>query len=102
MLIPRGKLLFVVRLTALAVGISVDSSRPVTQTAVIRDGAASGAKDPARFVAMVQRIMHGAGAASNLTRMFGLRLASGQHPGDDVSRVEQDGFVLLRRDLDEA
>jgi hypothetical protein len=30
------------------------------------------------------------------------RLTSGQHPGDDVSRVEQDGFVLLRRDLDEA
>jgi hypothetical protein len=72
------------------------------QTAVIRDDAASGAKDPARFVAMVQRIMHRAGAASNLTRMFGLRLASGQHPGDNVSRVEQDGFVLLRRDLDEA
>ena len=30
------------------------------------------------------------------------RLTSGQHPGDDVSRVKQDGFVLLRRDLDEA
>jgi hypothetical protein len=30
------------------------------------------------------------------------RLTSGQKPGDDVSRVEQDGFVLLRRDLDEA
>jgi hypothetical protein len=27
---------------------------------------------------------------------------SGQHPGDDVSRAEQDGFVLLLRDLDEA
>jgi hypothetical protein len=37
-----------------------------------------------------------------LTQMFGLRLASGQHPSDNVSRVEQDGFVLLSRDLDEA
>jgi hypothetical protein len=35
--------------------------------------------------------------------MFGpTALNVGQHPGDDVSRVEQDGFVLLRRDLDEA
>jgi integrase/recombinase XerD len=29
-------------------------------------------------------------------------LTSGQHPSDDVSRVEQDGFMLFRRDLDEA
>ena len=43
-------------------------------------------------------------AASDLTRMVqpSRRLTSGQHPGDDVSRVKQDGFVLLRRDLDEA
>jgi hypothetical protein len=26
----------------------------------------------------------------------------GQHPGDDIARVEQDGFHLVRRDLDEA
>ena len=48
------------------------------------------------------RIMHRAGAASDLTPMFGPTALTGQHPGDDVSRVEQDGFVLRRRDLDEA
>ena len=26
----------------------------------------------------------------------------GQHSGDDIARVEQDGSVLVRRDLDEA
>ena len=45
-----------------------------------------------------------AGAASDLTGMFSLTAltSGGQHSGDDVSRVEQDGFVLLRRSLDEA
>src|ERR1700677_3655225 len=42
--------------------LDIDSTGRNAHTAVIRDGAASGAKDPARFVAMVQRIMHGAGA----------------------------------------
>jgi hypothetical protein len=35
--------------------------------------------------------------------MFGLTaLNVGQHSGNDLSRVKQDGFVLGRRDLDEA
>ena len=40
--------------------------------------------------------------ASNGASTHETHLTSDQHPGDDVSRVEQDGFVLLRRDLDEA
>jgi len=53
--------------------------------------------------AKIKIIMHRAGAASDLLRCSASRrLTSGQHPGNDLSRVKQDGFVLVRRDLDEA
>ncbi len=63
----------------------------------------AGVGPKATFALLHNSSMHRAGAASDLTRMFGLMaLTSGQHLGDDFSRVKQDGFMLRRRDLDEA